>query len=67
MSTLYSVLQSLFGTYQPITVDYTYQSAQGYVSHVVNVVPDWGYIATVIVFGLVLISVFKFIGGIFSK
>lgn len=67
MSTLYSVLQSLFGTYQPIVTDYTYQTTQGYVQHSISVSPDWGYIATVIVFGLVLISVFKFIGGLFTK
>lgn len=67
MTTLYSVLQTLFGTYQPIVTDYTYQSTQGYVQHSITVSPDWGYIATVIVFGLVLISIFKFIGGLFSK
>lgn len=67
MSTLYSVLQSIFGTYQPIVTDYTYQTTQGYVQHSITVTPDWGYIATVIVFGIVLISIFKFIGGIFTK
>ena len=66
-NTLYSVLQSLFGTYQPIVTDYTYQTASNYVQHSISVSPDWGYIATVIVFGLVLISIFKFIGGLFSK
>ena len=67
MSTLYSVLQSFFGTYAPITVDYTYQNTQGYVQHSITVVPDWGYIATLVVFSIVLLSVFKFIGGLFSK
>lgn len=67
MSTLYTILQSLFGTYTPVVTDYTYQSSSGYINHSITVSPDWGYIACVIVFGLVLISIFKFIGGIFSK
>lgn len=67
MTTLYSILQNLFGTYEPVVTDYTYQSTQGYVQHSISVSPDWGYIACVVVFGLVLISVFKFIGGLFSK
>lgn len=67
MANLYSVLQSFFGTYSPVVTDYTYQNAQGMTQHSINVSPDWGYIACVIVFGLVLISIFKFIGGLFSK
>lgn len=67
MSTLYSVLQSFFGPYTPVVTDYTYQNAQGMTQHSITVSPDWGFIACVIVFGLVLISIFKFIGGLFSK
>ena len=67
MTNLYTIIQSLFGTYEPVVTDYTYQSTQGYVQHSISVDPDWGYIACVIMFGLVLISVFKFIGGLFSK
>lgn len=67
MVNLYSVLQNFFGTYTPVVTDYTYQNTQGYVQHSITVSPDWGYIACVIVFGLVLVSIFKFIGGLFSK
>lgn len=67
MQTLYSILQSFFGTYTPVVTDYTYQSQQGYIQHSITVSPDWGYIACVVVFGIVLISIFKFIGGLFSK
>lgn len=67
MQTLYSILQSFFGTYTPVVTDYTYQTTQGYVQHSITVSPDWGYIACVVVFGIVLISIFKFLGGLFSK
>lgn len=64
---LYALLQTFFGTYQPVVTDYTYQSSSGYLQHSISVSPDWGYIACVVVFGIVLISFFKLIGGIFSK
>lgn len=63
----HNIIISLLGNYEPITVDYTYSSSQGYTSHSIDTSPDWSWICSAIIFLCVLFCTFKFIGGIFSK
>lgn len=58
-----SWLQSVFGTYTPIT--YTLDGNDIIPSGMSGV--DWQYLAGVIVFCIFLYSVFRFLGGIFRR
>lgn len=64
---LHSVMLQLIGDYNPIVKDYTYTSSNGYTSHSIDIQPDWSWIASCAVFIVVLYSVFRLIGGIFSN
>lgn len=61
-SGLHSVLLSLIGDYNPIVKDYTYQSSNGYISHSIDIQPDWSWICTCALFILVIYCVFRLIG-----
>lgn len=64
----HSVIISLLGNYEPITVDYEYrQGSNTYVSHNITTDPDWSWIASAVIFALVLYCVFRFIGGLLCK
>ena len=65
-SGLHSVLLSLIGDYNPLVKDYTYTSTQGYVSHSIDIQPDWSWIMTCALFIVVIFCTFRFIGGIFA-
>lgn len=69
-SGLHSVVLSLIGDYNPIatTTEYRYPSGTGYQTrYQVDVTPDWSWIMTCALFIVVIWSVFRFIGGIFTK
>lgn len=61
-----SVVLSLLGDYEPIVKDYTYQSNNGYISHSIEIQPDYSWICSAAIFAIVLFCVFRLIGGIFS-
>lgn len=62
----HSVLLTLLGNYEPVTVDYTYTSGgSSYTSHNITTDPDWSWICSAAIFGLVIFCTFRFIGGIF--
>lgn len=63
----HSVIISLLGNYEPITVDYEYrQGSNTYVSHNITTDPDWSWICSAAIFALVIFCTFRFIGGIFK-
>lgn len=59
---LKSILLSLIGDYDPIVLEYSYQSSQGYTSYLREVQIDYPWIAAAVLFVVVLWCVFK-IGG----
>lgn len=62
----HNVIISILGNYEPITVDYTYrQGSSSYDSHNINTAPDYSWICSAAIFGLVIFCTFRFIGGIF--
>lgn len=54
------VIQNIFGVYTPIHV---YDEAGA----LIKVMPDFGYIAAVVIFCIVLYSVFRIIGSVISR
>lgn len=64
---LHSLLLSLIGDYNPIVKDYTYTSNNGYVTHSIDIQPDWSWIMTCALFIVVIFCVFKLFGGVLSK
>lgn len=68
-----SVLQSLFGTYTPVTdIEHIWNSTSEsydvftrYVDGLAGV--DWTWIAGVILFAIVLVSFFKVVGAVIKK
>lgn len=57
-----SVLLGLFGDYDTIVTDYTYQSSSGYTTHSIDVSPDYVWICSAAIFALVLFCVFRIVG-----
>lgn len=57
-----SVLLGLFGDYDTIVTDYTYQSSSGYTTHSIDVSPDYVWICSAGIFALVLFCVFRIVG-----
>lgn len=69
-SGLHALVLSLLGDYNPIVKDYTYTttSYNGTVStnHSIDIQPDFSWLATALLFIVVLFCVFRLIGAIFS-
>lgn len=63
----HSVMLSLIGDYNPIVKDYTYTSTQGYISHSIDIQPDWSWIASCFTFCLVFFCFMLFLGKLFSR
>lgn len=59
---LKSVLLSLIGDYDPIVLEYSYQSSNGYTSYIREVQYDYPWLAAALLFIVVLWCVFR-IGG----
>lgn len=66
-SGLHSIFLSLIGDYNPIVKDYTYTSNNGYTSHSIEIQPDYSWLASALLFIVVLFCTFKFLGGIVSN
>lgn len=64
-SGLHSIFLSLIGDYNPIVKDYTYTSPSGYTQHAIEILPDWSWLASALLFIVVLYCTFRFLGGIF--
>lgn len=62
---LHSIMLRLIGDYNPIVKDYTYTSNTGYISHSIEIQPDWSWIMSCSIFIVVLYCVFRFLGGLF--
>lgn len=66
-SGFHSVLLTILGDYEPVTVDYTYQNNNNqYYSHSITTDPDWSWIASAAIFALIIFCTFRLIGGLFS-
>lgn len=59
-----SVLVALIGNYDPVVVEYAYQSSQGYTSYVREIQPDYVWLCSCAILLVVLYCVFRLIGGI---
>lgn len=63
----HKVIIQLLGNYEPITVDYEYRTGNNtYTTHNINTAPDWSWICSCAIFGLVIYCVFRLIGSVFS-
>lgn len=60
------VIIQLLGNYETIVTDHTYQNYNGYTQHSIDVQPDYSWIASAVIFAIVLYCALRFIGGIFS-
>lgn len=66
-SGLHSIILSLLGDYNSVVTDYEYRNNNNtYTSHSIDISPDWSWIATAVIFLVVLYSTFRLIGSIFS-
>lgn len=59
-----AVLLSLFGDYEMVTKDYTYQSYSGSVSHSITTEPDYAWMISAAIFTVVLYCLFRLLGGV---
>lgn len=65
-SGLKATVLTLIGDYDAIVTDYTYTSTNGYVTHSIDVQPDYAWIISAALFAICLFSAFRFLGGIFK-
>ena len=65
-----SVILSLLGDYTPVVKDYTYittsYNGTQTTNHVIDIQPDYSWIASAVIFAIVIYCTFRFLGGIFS-
>jgi len=61
---VYRAFRDLFGDYTPI-YDYVYDAEQKVVDVIVST--DWGYVGSVVLFAIVLISFFKIVGAVAKR
>ena len=69
-SGFHAVVLGLLGDYNPIavTTSYQYPAGTGYQTrYQVDVTPDWSWICSAALFGLIIFCTFRLIGGIFSR
>lgn len=65
-SGLKSALISILGNYDPVIVEYQYQSSNGYYSYLREIQPDYVWLCSCALLIIVIYCLFKFLGGIFS-
>lgn len=63
---LKKVMVELIGNYDPVVVEYAYQSSQGYTSYLREVQPDYVWMISCTIFLVVLYSVFRIFGMVIS-
>lgn len=66
-SGFHAVMLSLIGDYNPIVKDYTYTNQSGYISHSIDIQPDWSWIASCATFCLVFFCFMLFLGKLFTR
>ena len=70
-SGLHSVLLSLLGDYNPIVKDYTYYTTSyngtQTLNHSIDIQPDFSWLATALLFIVVVYCFFRIIGSLFSR
>lgn len=60
-----SVLLGLIGDYETIITDYEYRNNQNtYTTHSIDITPDYSWICSTAIFGLVIYCFFRLVGGI---
>lgn len=62
---LKAVLLSLFGSYDPVVVEFAYSSSNGYTNYLREIQPDYVWIASAAIFALVVYCVFRLGGALF--
>lgn len=63
-----AVMLGLIGDYETVITDYTYrQGTQQYDSHSINIERDWSWIFSCCTFMLVVLCVFRLVGGLLCK
>lgn len=69
-SGFHAVILGLLGDYNPIVKDYTYQttSYNGSLTtnHSIDIQPDWSWIMSAAIFIVIVFSLFRLVGGLFS-
>lgn len=64
---LHKIILELIGDYNPVVTDYEYRNNNNtYYSHSIDISPDWSWIASAVIFALVIYCVFRLIGSLFS-
>lgn len=59
-----AVLLGLIGDYETIITDYEYRNNQNtYTTHSIDITPDYSWIWSTVIFGLVVYCFFKMVGG----
>lgn len=61
-----SIILGVLGNYDPVIVEYAYQSSQGYTSYLREVQPDYAWMITAAIFLVMLYSVFRILGMVVS-
>lgn len=64
---LKAIILELLGDYEAVAWDYTYTSNNQYVSHSIDIQPDYPWLVSAAVFVVVLFCTFKLGGTLFSK
>lgn len=69
-SGLHALVLSLLGDYNPVVKDYTYVTTSyngtQTTNHSIEISPDYSWIATALIFLVVIYCIFRLIGAIFS-
>lgn len=64
---LKAIMLSLIGDYDPVVIEYSYTSSQGYVSYLREIEPDYAWMISAAVFVVVLYSFFRILGVILKR
>lgn len=58
-----AVLIGLLGNYDPVVVEYQYQSSNGYYSYLREIQPDYAWMCGAAIFLVILFCIFRMLGG----
>lgn len=67
-SGLHSIILSLIGDYNPIVTDHEYRNNNNtYYSHSIDISPDWSWIASSVIFLVIIYCAFRIIGIVIGR
>lgn len=67
-SGLHSIILSLIGDYNPIVTDHEYRNNNNtYYSHSIDISPDWSWIASAVIFLVIIYCAFRIIGIVIGR